>query len=157
MLGNIEAAVRYKLGITIIHINNSGFAGYGPGFWGPGQDPHTCTVSSSDVTNLSKVANALGLHSERIEKPSEIIPALKRALDENAKNRPAYVEFICSQYPIWSEFAGGPRRAPLATCSPAAAGATSSKLPHPRFGRFVMPDRDFNERRNKCLTSTPND
>ena len=41
MLGNIEATVRYKLGITIIHINNSGFAGYGPGFWGPGGDPHT--------------------------------------------------------------------------------------------------------------------
>jgi thiamine pyrophosphate-dependent acetolactate synthase large subunit-like protein len=106
MLGNIEAAVRYNLGITIVHINNSGFAGYGPGFWGPGQDPHTCTVTSSDVTNLSKVANALGLYSERIEKPGEIIPALKRALDENAKNRPAYLEFICCQYPIWGIWAG---------------------------------------------------
>lgn len=55
---------------------------------------------------MSRVANALGLHAERIETPSEIIPALKRALDENAKDRPAYLEFICSQYPIWSEFAG---------------------------------------------------
>lgn len=106
MLGNIEAAVRYKLGITIIHINNSGFAGYGPGFWGPGQDPHTCTVTSSDVTNMSKVATALGLYSERIEKPGEIIPALKRALDENAQDRPAYLEFICSQYPVWGIWAG---------------------------------------------------
>ena len=33
MLGNIEAVKRYNLGITIIHMNNSGFAGYGPGFW----------------------------------------------------------------------------------------------------------------------------
>jgi len=106
MLGNIEAVKRYSLGITIIHMNNSGFAGYGPGFWGPGQDPHTHTVSSPEVVNMSRVANALGLHAERIETPSEIIPALKRALDENAKDRPAYLEFICSQYPIWSEFAG---------------------------------------------------
>jgi len=106
MLGNIEAAVRYKLGITIIHMNNSCFAGYGPGFWGPGGDPYTCDLTSSDVANLSKVANAIGLYSERIEKPGEIIPALKRALDENLKNRPAYLEFICSQYPIWGDFAG---------------------------------------------------
>jgi thiamine pyrophosphate-dependent acetolactate synthase large subunit-like protein len=106
MLGNIEAAVRHSLGITIIHINNSGFAGYGPGFWGPGNDPHTWALTSSDVTNLSKVASALGLYSERIEKPSEIIPALKRALDENSKDRPAYLEFICSQYPVWGTWAG---------------------------------------------------
>ena len=106
MLGNIEAAVRYNLGITIIHINNSGFAGYGPGFWGPGADPHTHAVSPPNVTNLSKAAGALGLYSERIEKPGEIIPALKRALDENAKDRPAYLEFICSQYPVWGTWAG---------------------------------------------------
>lgn len=124
MLGNIEATVRYKLGITIIHINNSGFAGYGPGFWGPGQDPHTCTISSSGVTNLSKVANALGLYSERIEKPGEIIPALNRALDENAKDRPAYIEVICSQYPVWPEFAGrAPKGASRASFSAPGAPA----------------------------------
>jgi len=106
MLGNIEAAVRYNMGITIIHINNSAFAGYGPGFWGPGNDPHTCRVSPPDVINLSKAAGALGLYSERIEKPGEIIPALRRALDENAKNRPTYLEFICSQYPVWATWVG---------------------------------------------------
>lgn len=126
MLGNIEATVRYKVGITIIHMNNSGFAGYGPGFWGPGQDPHTHNVSSSDVINHSKVANALGLHSERIDRPAEIIPALKRALDENAKNRPAYLEVICSQYPIWSEFAGRAQKgASRDMFSTPASGATS--------------------------------
>ncbi len=126
MLGNIEVTVRYKLGITIIHMNNSGFAGYGPGFWGPGQDPHTHTVSPSEVVNLSKVAEGLGLHAERIEKPGEILPALKRALDENAKNRPAYVEVICSQYPIWSEFAGRAKKgASRDMFSAPALGATN--------------------------------
>ena len=28
------------------------------------------------------------------------IPALKRAFDENAKGRPAFVEFICSHHPV---------------------------------------------------------
>jgi glyoxylate carboligase len=26
-------------------LSNSGFAGYGPGLWGTGQDPHTCTFN----------------------------------------------------------------------------------------------------------------
>ena len=106
MLSSIEATVRYNWGITIVHINNSAFAGYGPGFWGPGNDPHTCAVSSPDINNLSKVAAAFGLYSERVEKPGEIIPALNRALNENAKNRPAYLEVICSQYPVWATWAG---------------------------------------------------
>ena len=106
MLGNLEAAVRYNLGITTIHINNGGFAGYGPGFWGPGQDPYTCKVSPAEVTNCAKAAEALGLYAERVADPREIVPALKRAFDENSRNRPAYLEFICSQYPVWGVWAG---------------------------------------------------
>ena len=45
MMGNFEAVSRYGLGVTTIHINNGGFAGYGPGFWGPGHDPYTHEVS----------------------------------------------------------------------------------------------------------------
>ena len=37
--------------------------------------------------------------------PSEIVPALQRALAENAQDRPAYLEFICSQYPMYGAFA----------------------------------------------------
>src|SRR6201985_2302427 len=32
MLGNLEVLLREKLGITVVHISNGGFAGYGPGF-----------------------------------------------------------------------------------------------------------------------------
>ena len=47
MLGNLEVLLREKLGITVVHISNGGFAGYGPasggrdtipsptGCWGP--------------------------------------------------------------------------------------------------------------------------
>ena len=42
------------------------------------------------------MARAVGFHAEDVTEPSEIIPALKRAFDENAKGRPAFLEFICS-------------------------------------------------------------
>ena len=44
MLGNLEVLLREKLGITVVHISNGGFSGYGPGFWGPGHDPFTHQV-----------------------------------------------------------------------------------------------------------------
>ncbi len=106
MFGNLEATVRYAMGITVVHLNNSGFAGYGPGFWGPGQDPYTWEVSPSNVMHAAKAVEALGLHSERVENPNEIAFALQRAFDENSHNRPAFIEVISSQYPVFGVFAG---------------------------------------------------
>lgn len=104
MLGNLEALVRHEIGVTTVHINNGGFAGYGPGFWGPGHDPYTCSVSEPSVANLSESVKALGYYSERITEPSEIAPALRRALAENSRNRPAYLEVICCQYPVFGRW-----------------------------------------------------
>lgn len=122
MLGNLEAPLRNGIGITTVHINNSGFAGYGPGFWGAGEDPFTSQVSPSDVTNLAKTVAGLGIHAERIDDPKEIGPALRRAADENARNRPAYVEVICSQYPIWGVWAGLAAKGTSTTQYPAQYG-----------------------------------
>jgi acetolactate synthase-1/2/3 large subunit len=101
MIGNFEALVRYNIGVTTIHINNGGFAGYGPGFWGDGHDPYTWEVSEHSVADMSEAVKRMGYYAEDVTEPSEIIPALKRALDQNAKGRPAYLEFICSQYPVF--------------------------------------------------------
>src|SRR5437762_9012498 len=101
MLGNLEVLLREKLGITIIHINNGGFAGYGPGFWGPGHDPYTCDVSDHSKVCMANMAKAQGFHAEDVTEPSEIIPSLRRALEANAKRQPAYLEFICSQHPVY--------------------------------------------------------
>ncbi len=100
MMGNFEAVARYKIGITTIHINNGGYSGYGPGFWGQGHDPYTWQVSDHANACMSSMARAVGFHGEDVTKPSEIIPALKRAFDENAKGRPAFVEFIASHHPV---------------------------------------------------------
>jgi thiamine pyrophosphate-dependent acetolactate synthase large subunit-like protein len=100
MMGNFEAIARYKLGITTIHINNGGYSGYGPGFWGAGHDPYTWKVSDHGTACMSSMAKAVGFHGEDVTQPSDIIPALKRAFDENAKGRPAFIEFICSHHPV---------------------------------------------------------
>jgi acetolactate synthase-1/2/3 large subunit len=100
MMGNFEAVARYKIGITTLHINNGGYSGYGPGFWGGGHDPYTWQVSEHGSACMASMARAVGFHAEDVTQPSEIIPALKRALDENAKGRPAFLEFISSHHPV---------------------------------------------------------
>ena len=101
MLGNLEVPVREKIGITILHISNGGFSGYGPGFWGEGHDPYTHSVLNYDQVDMSKVLSEMGLHSERVSSPDEIIPAIERAFSANGNGQPSYIEFICSQYPVY--------------------------------------------------------
>jgi hypothetical protein len=52
------------------------------------------------------VIGALGFHTERVSEPAEVIPALRRALDVNTSGRPAYIEFICCQYPVYGQWVG---------------------------------------------------
>ncbi len=106
MMGNFEAVARYRIGITTLHINNGGYSGYGPGFWGGGHDPYTWKVSDHAAACMSAMARAVGFHGEDVSEPSEIIPALKRAFDENAKGRPAFLEFICSHHPVHGGWVG---------------------------------------------------
>jgi acetolactate synthase-1/2/3 large subunit len=100
MMGNFEAVARYGLGITTLHINNGGYSGYGPGFWGGGHDPFTWKVSDHGSACMASMARAVGFHAEDVSQPAEIVPALRRALDENARGRPAYLEFIASHHPV---------------------------------------------------------
>ena len=104
MMGNLEVALRQKLGITVVHVSNGGFSGYGPGFWGEGHDPFTHKVLGYDEIDMAKVIGELGYHAERVTEPSEVEPALKRAMEANDSAKPAYIEFICSQYPVYGEW-----------------------------------------------------
>ncbi|MGI6367964.1 MAG: thiamine pyrophosphate-dependent enzyme [Anaerolineae bacterium] len=101
MLGNMEALVRAGIGVTTVHINNGGFGGYGPGFWGGGHDPYTCEVCDHSTADISRAVEALGYYAEDVSEPDEIVPAFRRALEQNAQGRPAYLEFLCSQYPVF--------------------------------------------------------
>ncbi|MFQ6026882.1 MAG: thiamine pyrophosphate-dependent enzyme [Dehalococcoidia bacterium] len=107
MLGNLEVPVRQGLGVTIAHVSNGGFAGYGPGFWGDGHDPFTHRVLGYEDVDMSKAIEQLGLHTERVHEPSEVVPAFQRALAANETGQPSYIEFICSQYPIYGRWVTG--------------------------------------------------
>lgn len=100
-IGNFESLVRENIGITTIHINNSGFAGYGPGFWGAGHNPETSEVTSSKILSTSKMVEGLGMYSERVEDPDEVIPAIKRAIKVNTSGKPALLEMITEKYPVY--------------------------------------------------------
>ena len=106
MLGNLEVLNRLKIGITIVHINNGGFSGYGPGFWGEGHDPYTYDVLGSDEINMTAAIENIGWQTERVTEPSEVAPALERAFAANQANKPAYIEIIASQYPVYGDWAG---------------------------------------------------
>ena len=107
MLGNLEVPVREKIGITVVHISNGGFSGYGPGFWGEGHDPYTHNVLGHQDVDMSKAISELGLYTDRVFDPNEIIPSLEKALEVNNQGKPAYIEFICSQYPIYGSWITG--------------------------------------------------
>jgi acetolactate synthase-1/2/3 large subunit len=106
MMGNLEVPLRQKLGVTIAHVSNGGFSGYGPGFWGAGHDPFTHRVLGYDDVDMSKVIGELGYHTERVTEPSEVGPAFQRALAANDSSQPSYIEFVCSQYPIYGGWVG---------------------------------------------------
>jgi acetolactate synthase-1/2/3 large subunit len=106
MMGNFEAVARYGIGITTVHINNGGYSGYGPGFWGKGHDPYTWKVSDHGSACMASMARSLGFHAEDVTEPAEIVPAFERAFAENAKGRPALLEFICSHHPVHGGWVG---------------------------------------------------
>jgi len=99
--GDLEVGIREKIPIITVHINNNGFGGYGPGFWGKGGHPSTSTVTPSTIYSSAKVAEGMGLYSERVEKPDEVSPAFRRAMKTTASGKAALLEMICIQYPIY--------------------------------------------------------
>ena len=101
MLGQLEVALRQTIGITVVHVSNGGFAGYGPGFWGDGHDPFTHKVLGYDEVDMSKVIGEMGYHTERVTEASDVVLALQRAFSANESGQPAYIEFICSQFPVY--------------------------------------------------------
>ena len=107
MMGNLEVPVREKLPITIVHISNGGFSGYGPGFWGDGHDPYTHVVMGHDQVNMAKAIAEFGYHTDRVDQPDNVAAALEGALAANDKGQSSYLEIICSQFPVYGGFARG--------------------------------------------------
>jgi acetolactate synthase I/II/III large subunit len=90
---DFETAVRTSIPITTIVLNNSAMA----------IERHALVVSheryrARDIGgNYADMGRAMGGYAERIEKPDEIVPAIRRARQHNEAGRAVLLEFITSQ------------------------------------------------------------
>jgi thiamine pyrophosphate-dependent acetolactate synthase large subunit-like protein len=87
---DIETAAREQIPILSILLNNSTMAAEHKSM-----PVATEKYRSTDISgNYTEMAQALGLHSERVEKPEDIVPAIKRGVDKTKDGIPALLEFI---------------------------------------------------------------
>ncbi len=87
---DFETAVRERIPILTLVLNNSRFGGY-QRMLPVATERYGIDRVGGDYT---AVAKALGFHAERIEKPAEIVPSIRRALDIVDGGKPAFIEFI---------------------------------------------------------------
>jgi thiamine pyrophosphate-dependent acetolactate synthase large subunit-like protein len=98
---DIETASRNRIGILTLVFNNSVMA----------CERHVLETSTrkygalSVGGNYSKVAEGLNVASRRVEKPAEIVPALKTALDTVERNQPFLLEIIAKEGYEFSRYA----------------------------------------------------
>ena len=90
---DLETAVRERLPILSILLNNSAMA-----VELPIMPVATERFRATDISgDYSAFARSLGLYAERVTEPSEIAPAIERAIAAIEAGQPALIEFITSQ------------------------------------------------------------
>ena len=87
---DVETAVREEIPILTLILNNSAMGNYEQHIPQAVARYGTKFLSGND----SEVARGLGAHAERIERPSEIIPAFERAIRITKEGKPALLELI---------------------------------------------------------------
>jgi len=93
----VETAVRERLPIMTVILNNSVMGGYGH---------HMPTASERFGSNrlsgsYADVARALGAHAERVERPGDVESAIQRGIDATRDGRPAVLEMITKEDPVY--------------------------------------------------------
>jgi acetolactate synthase-1/2/3 large subunit len=93
---DFETAVRERIPILVIVLNNSGMAIYGPDRFPVAQERYGAKNLSG---NYAKVAEAMGGYNERVERPEEVAPAIRRAQQVVASGQPVLLEImIATEY-----------------------------------------------------------
>jgi len=93
----VETAVRERIPIMTVLLNNSCMGGYGH---------HMPNASEHYGSNLltgdyAAVAKGLGAHAERIEQPGDIVSAIQRGIAATRDGRPTVLEMITKEEPIY--------------------------------------------------------
>jgi thiamine pyrophosphate-dependent acetolactate synthase large subunit-like protein len=90
---DLETAVRERIPILSILLNNFSMA-----IELKVMPVSTEKYRSTDISgDYAAFARALGAYGERVEKPSDIVPAIKRGIAATEKGQPALLEFITSK------------------------------------------------------------
>ncbi len=100
---DIETAAREQIPILTLLLNNGAMGNY-----------HHLIPKAVErygtkylTGNYSEVARGLGAHSERIDKPEEVTPALKRGITATREGKPALIEFMTCEEPDFNVVRGG--------------------------------------------------
>jgi acetolactate synthase-1/2/3 large subunit len=97
---DFETAVRERIPILTILLNN-----YSMACEIPVMQAATDKYRSTDISgNYADMAKALGGYGERVTQPSEIIPAIKRAIQKTEEGTPSLLEFITKKEIEYSLF-----------------------------------------------------
>ena len=97
---DFETAVRERIPILVVLLDNGCLGGYGK---------HMPIASAKYGTrflsgNYARVAEGLGGYSERVEAPDEVVPAIRRALAAMEEGRPALLDVITKEDPVFSRY-----------------------------------------------------
>ena len=98
---DIDTAVRAEIPILTIVLNNSTMAIYADSRMPVATSKYRIKELSG---NFADVAQALGVFSERVTDPAEIIPAIQRGLEVTRSGRVALLEFITKEEGDYSKF-----------------------------------------------------
>ncbi len=97
---DFETAVRSKLPILTVVMNNGLMGGYDK-YLPVATERYGTRYLSGDY---AKVADGLGGYTERVEKPHELGPALRRAIAETESGRAALVEVLTREEPDFPKY-----------------------------------------------------
>jgi thiamine pyrophosphate-dependent acetolactate synthase large subunit-like protein len=98
---DVETAVRAHIPILTVILNNATMAIYPDSRFPVATARYQLKKLSG---NFAGVAQALGAYGERIHKPHEIVPAIRRAVDMTRGGRPAVLEVMISEEGATSTF-----------------------------------------------------
>ena len=91
---DIETAVREKIPVLTILLNNQTMGIYSPSSFPTANDLYGTKSTGGDY---AMVAQALGGYNERVVQPSEVAPAIRRAQEVISNGQPALLEIMTSE------------------------------------------------------------
>ena len=97
---DFETAVRSKIPILTVMLNNGLMGGYDK-YLPVSTERWGLRYVSGDY---AKVAEGLGGYTERVEKPHDLVPALRRALEEVTAGRPALLEVLTREEAVYPKY-----------------------------------------------------